>query len=268
MTMPNASIAEAFGATAPLVKLQGGRGLTHRSGDIVLKPAPCTVEANWLGETFNTLARSSEVRFPRPVRSKNGNWIEEGVVAWTYLPGTVVGGDFKVKMAASQSFHDAVRSLKKPAFLDTRDDPWSQADRVAWQEKPPNYELEFMALIAPFLSRLEQIDLPSQIIHGDLSGNVIFTEHGPPGVIDITPYWRPVGYAAAIIVVDTIWDEGPPPDLSRFNSIPSATQLMLRAFIRRMAEQPEHVRYLGKPSHAALETAKRYHEAGSRLLIG
>lgn len=47
-------------------------------------------------------------------------------------------------------------------------------------------------------------DVPSQLIHGDLTGNVLFDDEGgaPPGIIDVVCYWRPAAYAEAIVVAD------------------------------------------------------------------
>ena len=32
---------------------------------------------------------------------------------------------------------------------------------------------------------------PSQLVHGDLYGTVLFAGTAAPGITDITPYWRP-----------------------------------------------------------------------------
>ena len=43
----------------------------------------------------------------------------------------------------------------------------------------------------------------SQLIHGDLTGNVLFApDSGPPWIIDLSLYWRPAQYASAIVAVD------------------------------------------------------------------
>jgi hypothetical protein len=39
-------------------------------------------------------------------------------------------------------------------------------------------------------------------VHGDLAGNVLFHPTQPPAVIDLSPYWRPAGYATGVAVVD------------------------------------------------------------------
>lgn len=52
----------------------------------------------------------------------------------------------------------------------------------------------------------------SQVIHSDLAGNVLFADELglPPAVIDVSPQFRPVGYADAILVADAVAWHGAP----------------------------------------------------------
>ena len=43
-----------------------------------------------------------------------------------------------------------------------------------------------------------------QLVHADLTGNVLLTRDAPPGIIDISPYWRPPAYAEGIVVADAM----------------------------------------------------------------
>jgi hypothetical protein len=54
------------------------------------------------------------------------------------------------------------------------------------------------------MERLTPLDLPSQVVHGDLGGNVLFAPGLEPVVIDFSPYWRPPGWALAVVVVDAV----------------------------------------------------------------
>jgi hypothetical protein len=45
---------------------------------------------------------------------------------------------------------------------------------------------------------------PSQIVHCDLTGNVLFAPGAPPAVIDISPYWRPPEYAEGVVIADAL----------------------------------------------------------------
>ncbi|MEK8145735.1 hypothetical protein NKH18_44060 [Streptomyces sp. M10(2022)] len=58
----------------------------------------------------------------------------------------------------------------------------------------------------PLLLRLqslrEAVDAPDRLVHGDLTGNVLFAPGLSPAVIDFSAYWRPVAYADAVVAVD------------------------------------------------------------------
>jgi hypothetical protein len=79
-------------------------------------------------------------------------------------------------------------------------------------------------------------DVEHQLIHGDLTGNVLFDEeHGsPPGIIDLTPYWRPAAYAEAIVVVDGLTWHGQGRSLVDLYGIDEfRIQLLIRAMYWR-----------------------------------
>jgi aminoglycoside phosphotransferase (APT) family kinase protein len=91
--------------------------------------------------------------------------------------------------------------LERSAVLDTRTHQWARADRLAWGDEQPG---EIPALVAALLERVRPVDRPAQIVHGDLGGNVLFASGLDPAVIDFSPYWRPPGWALAIVVVDAV----------------------------------------------------------------
>jgi hypothetical protein len=86
-------------------------------------------------------------------------------------------------LEVGRRFNGSLAALGRPAFIDRRRHPWSVGDRVAWEEANPPRD-------HPLLERLSAIrapvDLPSQVIHGDLTENVLFADHLPPAVIDVT----------------------------------------------------------------------------------
>lgn len=86
--------------------------------------------------------------------------------------------------------------VPRPSLLDRRAHRWAVGDRVAWGEA----RVEPLAPVAdPFhalQSLLRPVHAVNQVIHGDLSGNVltgnVLTAPGRvPAVIDFSPYWRP-----------------------------------------------------------------------------
>ncbi|WP_405709741.1 hypothetical protein [Streptomyces sp. NBC_00046] len=82
----------------------------------------------------------------------------------------------------------------------------------------------------------EPVDAHAQLIHGDLTGNVLFASGQAPAVIDFSPYWRPVAYADAIVVVDGLLYHQAGPRLVD-SALPDAegAQMLLRALIFRLA---------------------------------
>jgi hypothetical protein len=74
------------------------------------------------------------------------------------------------------------------------------------------------------------------VIHGDLTENVLFADHLPPAVIDVTSYWRPSGYSLAIVTADAIQSFGADPFelLDACADIEAFPQLFVRAVIFRL----------------------------------
>lgn len=75
---------------------------------------------------------------------------------------------------------------------------------------------------------------PSQLVHGDLTGNVLFAEGLLPAVIDFSPYWRPIGYAAGIVVADAlVWEGADETLLAAVEHVDDFPQYLLRALVYR-----------------------------------
>ena len=70
-----------------------------------------------------------------------------------------------------------------------------------------------------------QCRLPSQLVHADLAGNVLFADGMTPAVIDFSPLERPAGLPLAVVAVDALmWQRARPEALD---------QLLARALIYR-----------------------------------
>jgi prepilin-type processing-associated H-X9-DG protein len=127
-----------------------------------------------------------------------------------------------------------LRDVARPAFLDGRTDRWAIGDRVAWDEPAagrPGAVKHLPALAAA----CRPVGAPSQLIHGDLTGNVLFADGLPPLVLDLSPYWRPAPFAAAVVVADALVFEGAGADLAgRLTGEPDGAQYLLRALIFRV----------------------------------
>lgn len=231
---PSAAVLRAFGvADEPVERLPGGQGQTWRAGDVVLRPHGDAAEARWRSDTLSRLVHTAAFRTPRPVATTDGGWLVGGYEAWERLPGATDPTRVRDVIAAGSAFHRAVAELPRPAFLDRIDGPWATADRMTWDETP--------LLSDPTLDRLAGVLRPvaasSQVIHGDLLGNVLFAPGAPPAVFDWAPYWRPAGLGAAIAAVDAVcWHGVPVGQLGRLGAgVPEWAQLLVRALTSRIA---------------------------------
>lgn len=78
-------------------------------------------------------------RLPDVRRAIGGAWVVEGWGAQSALPGSTTQDgvpDWPAVIGAGRAVHAAIAALPRPAFLDSRTDPWARADRAAWAEAP------------------------------------------------------------------------------------------------------------------------------------
>lgn len=196
------AVLDAFGLAAGGQPLAGGEGRNVRHGDAVLKPVEDAAEAAWAAALLTGVEQRG-FRLPRPLRAGDGRWVVDGWSATQHLAGEVgPDGRWRQLLAAGRAFHAALAAAPRPAFLGQRSHRWARADRVAWGED----SVAALPEVAEQLSRLQRMLGPGsgrpQLIHGGLSGNVLFAADAPPAIIDFSPYWRPAGYADAIVAVD------------------------------------------------------------------
>ena len=84
------------------------------------------------------------------------------------------------------------------------------------------------------------VGAPSQLIHGDLTRNVLFADGLPPAIIDFLPYWRPTAYASTIVAVDAVvWFDADPHLLVTLAALPDGAQLLVRALLFRLLAHPD-----------------------------
>jgi hypothetical protein len=136
-------------------------------------------------------------------------------------------------LASCERFHLASAHLPRPRFIEERTHAWAVGDRVAWEEADvpsPDPSLERLVALR------QPISLPSQLVHGDLTDNVLFDDELTPAIIDPTPYWRPATFASAIVVHDAVrwWSADPEPLVAATAHLDEFPQLFVRAAIYRM----------------------------------
>jgi hypothetical protein len=191
---------------------------------------------------------AGDFRVPEPRRSAAGDWVagdpETGAwVAWQWLPGQPadwagLSPRWSRLVAVSRAFHAALAGLPAPPWLGRDGTPWTVADQVAWGDRDPEDILAdgrgapagLNGQVRRLLAALRPVRVSDQLVHGDLGGNVLFAEDQPPAVIDFSPYWRPAGYASAIVVADAVaWYGARPSLLATVDR-----QLLIRAVLFRL----------------------------------
>ena len=174
-------------------------------------------------------------RVAPPLRTTEGELVVDGWTAWPMLAG-IHAPRWAQIVAVGERFHRAMAGVERPAaVLDARTDGWARADRIAWGEQPAG-DFGRVPEVAHLLAARTAVSAPSQLIHGDLSGNVLFADGLPPAVIDLSPYWRPPAYASAIVVLDAVLWYGADPTLL---SIVGDAQLLVRALLFRLLATPD-----------------------------
>jgi uncharacterized protein (TIGR02569 family) len=207
---PPLRVVRQFGVEARAERMPGGQGTSWRAGALVFKPVSDEEEACWLAETLASVVQDG-YRLAEPVPTPDGRWVVNGWTAARWVagdPGPV--GHWHELLAATRAFHSAVRHVPRPALLDRRTHWWAKADRSAWGEAAPPPVRALRQLRSRLLHFTRPVTDQPQLVHGDLSGNVLFHERLPPAVLDMSPYWRPQLFAEAIIVADGLlwWGEG------------------------------------------------------------
>ena len=239
MTSPPSHVIEAFGVDAEPVPLSGGRGLAWRVGDLVFKPADLAPdELAWQADVLRTVD-ASDVRLSFPQRAIDGELMVDGWTAWPYLPGEHRDARWPDIIAVGDRFHRAIAGLARPAFVAARTSPWAIGDRVAWGEASldPYRDVPHVTSLA---DRLERVDARSQLIQGDLTGNVLFADGLPPALIDLSLYWRPTAFATAIVVADAlVWEGADETLLESVDDVSDFGQMLLRALIYRLVAAVE-----------------------------
>lgn len=241
-------VLAAFGlAGAVPVRLAGGQGTAWRAGQVVLKPADSVQAGRWFAEVYDALTGPG-FRVPRPVRALTGDWVAQGWTAYRWVPGAAadwsgVSPRWPDMVALSRALHAALAGVPVPPWRATVENPWTIGDEVAWGQRDPGPLLGPAAgLVAGqvrvLLAALRPVDLPGQLIHADLAGNVLFADGLPPAVIDFSPLERPAGLPLAILAVDTLmWHRARPEVLRHLASEPEFDQLLARALVYRLVTE-------------------------------
>uniref|UniRef100_UPI00366A870A hypothetical protein n=1 Tax=Plantactinospora solaniradicis TaxID=1723736 RepID=UPI00366A870A len=181
-------------------------------------------------------------RVAEPVCTREGAWVCHGWSATRWVEGSEPDhsamSTWQEILAAGRAFHRAVAHLGRPDLLDRRQDWWARADRAVWGERDIRFRPEFAAVARRLQDAPEPLGRP-QIVHADLTNNVLFAPGRAPAVIDISPYWRPPEYAEGVVVADALcWHSA---SASLLETVDVSVASVARALLFRMATTNERV---------------------------
>ncbi|MGN6794439.1 MAG: TIGR02569 family protein [Streptosporangiaceae bacterium] len=238
LTGPPLHVLAAFGvAGCTADALSGGQGTSWRVGDLVLKPADRDEdEMMWQARTYSQIVCDG-FRLAGPRAATDGSLCVDGWCATEYVAGRDEQGRWAEIIRVGERFHRAIRYIPRPPFLGERSSHWATGDRVAWGQIPCSKFAE-VTYLPELADVLRPLGSPSQLIHGDLTGNVLFHDELAPTIIDFSPYWRPAAYASAVVVADAlVWEGADGRVLDGVSHIENFGQYLVRALIFRLVTE-------------------------------
>lgn len=255
MTAPPAHVLDLFAVPEVLTLLPGGSGSTYRAGDLALGPGRDEGTQSWLSPVLARLAvrldedpgrRARDLRVAMPVPARDGSWVVDGWAACRFEPEAVPCRDLEVTLAAGRMLHAqlAVAVGTRPPGLEERKDRWARAERLAFGP------VEEMVAAASGTAAAEVVrrvvghlgDVPlgaDQLVHADLAGNVLLDRGGAPMIIDVSPAWRPVLWAEAVAVLDSVvWSREPASVLTAWAGAREREALLRALLFRVFSDRP------------------------------
>ena len=176
-------------------------------------------------------------RLQRLRRTPDGRVVVDGWIARDYLAGDHPIGSWPERMDAGLALlraFGAATPLAPPMPALPRGDAWATADRMAWEELPMPPAAVADPVVAELAHARGRTGQQAQVVHGDLTGNVLFHGELPPAVIDMSPYFRPAAFAAAVIATDAVVWHGADLSLARrVMELPDGRESFIRAMLFR-----------------------------------
>jgi uncharacterized protein (TIGR02569 family) len=236
MEIPRHVLA-SYGLAGVAVPLTGGSNRSSLLNNYVIKPLDDPRFSEWAYSVWSELF-PEKYRISRPLRADTGNFITDGWGASAYERGNHENARLAEKLVICRALHADLSGIAADKMPDNND-PWARAHRIAWQTDPLLSNLSKYAtdIVQNLLKHTSSKSTgPTQIIHADLSGNILFDEELPPLVIDFSPFTAPAAYAEAILVCDCIaWQGSPLSDLASLPANAYYKEMLTRAIVFRLS---------------------------------
>jgi uncharacterized protein (TIGR02569 family) len=228
-------IIDSFQLKGKAIPIQGGQNTSFKVDHTVLKPIDDFAHYEWIQTVINAI-NPTEYRLASSIKSNDGTYVKEGWICSAFEKGEEKQGFVTEKLAVSKLFHQDLRRINVNDFI-APTNAWETAHEVAWQKRelPKNIDVVAKSMLTELLNKVNvQESYQWQIVHGDLSGNILFVEGMEPLIIDFSPTIAPVEYAEAILVCDCIaWQSS---DVSALNLLTcdNNKEMIIRAVIFRL----------------------------------
>lgn len=235
-------IIRKFSMAENIQELEGGQGESVKAGQLIIKPVHDEEEYIWISNVLTNL-NFSDLNIAKPIFSLAGNYIENGFGATHYFNNIGHIYDVNKNLELCRKLNQILQNVSKPPTLfDNLNNQWKKAHFLAWHGKENKALPDELQLL---MSLRVDIDLPEQLIHVDLAGNILVNKYNETCIIDFTPGFYPKEYAEAILLVDSVsWYQAPINFLNEIRLDKKIVfQLILRALIFRMS-----VSLLSEPS--------------------
>jgi uncharacterized protein (TIGR02569 family) len=234
-------VRTAFGVAEvePEPVVWAGRRAWH-CADVLIRPVPDNAVAAWSASVLDGL-QVDGLRLARPIRSSDGRWVVAGWAACRFVPGTLEPR-YDAVVEAAMRLHTATAGVPRPRLLDDRDDLLTRSAAGAFGERRLALDPATGGdLYAQFAGHRTPVRLPSQVVHPELFGAVLFDDDDVPALIEMVPCWRPKEWAAAVVVVDALaWGGAEEALLQRWAHLDEWPQMVLRAVLHRLALHAQH----------------------------
>jgi uncharacterized protein (TIGR02569 family) len=234
-------VRTAFGVAEvePAPVIWAGRH-AWQCGEVLIRPVADNAVASWSAGVLDGL-QVEGVRLARPIRASDGRWIVAGWAACRHVAGTVEPR-YDAIVDTANRLHAATAAVPRPRLLDDRDDLVARSAAGAFGEiKLTLGPANGGGLYGQLAAYRTPVRVPSQVVHPELFGAVLFDQAGTPGLVDLVPCWRPKEWAAAVLVVDALaWGDADPALIQHWDRLDEWPQMMLRAVLHRLALHAQH----------------------------